>query len=56
MDADSIKLIYRLCNFNPHAFDEVYKSQLSEKLKARCLNNTVCPKSLTIKDVGAVNE
>jgi hypothetical protein len=51
LDADSDKLIYQICKFNPHAVDGTYKSQFSEILKARYLNNTRYPKPLSIKEV-----
>lgn len=51
LDADSDKLIYKICKFNPHTVNGVYKNQFSEMLKARYLNNTAYPKPLSIKEV-----
>lgn len=51
LDADSDKLIYKICKFNPHAVNGAYKNEFSEMLKRRYLNNTMYPKPLTVKEV-----
>jgi len=49
LDADSDKLITKICKFNPYHLDSKFKHEFSELLKKKYLNNN--GKDLTIKSV-----